>query len=100
MDSNLTSAVRRAVASGEFNRARRLWEEYVAQCRDRIRQGADPKGTLEEARQLMVWCRQMTLAVRAQIQARLDHLARRTLIAAAYERSATPPVGSLRTARY
>jgi hypothetical protein len=100
VDSHLSSAVRQAVASGEFTRARHLWEEYVSQCRERIRHGADRQGTLEEARQLMVWCRQMTLAARAQAQVQLDNLGRRARVAAAYERPSTPPPGSIRFARY
>ena len=100
MDPNLSSAVRRAVASGEFTRARHLWEQYALQCREEMRHGPNPKGALEEARQLMVWCRQMTLAARAQAQAQLDNLARRTRVAAAYGRPTTPPPGSIRAARY
>lgn len=100
MDPNLNSAVRRAVAAGDFTRARRLWEDYAAQCREEMRHGADPKGTLAKARQLMVWCRQMTLAARAQAQMQLDNLANRTRVAAAYGRPTSPPPGSIRSARY
>ena len=100
MDPNLNSAVRRAVASGEFTRARHLWEQYALQCREELRHGPNPKSKLEEARQLMVWCRHMTLAARAQAQTQLDNLARRTRVAAAYGRPTSPPAGSIRIARY
>jgi hypothetical protein len=100
VDPNLQSAVRRAVASGEFTRARRLWEQYALQGHEEMRRGPDPQATLEEARQLMVWCRQMTLAARAQAQAQLDNLARRTRVAAAYGQETIRPPGSLRAARY
>ncbi len=100
MDPNLKNAVRRAVAAREFTRGRQLWEQYALECRERIRHGTDPKGTLEEARQLMVWCRQVALAARAQAQTQLDNLARKTRVAAAYGRPTIPPPGSIRTARY
>lgn len=100
MDSTLQIAVRRAVASGEFTRAQHLWEQYAFQCREEMRQGPDPKAILEEARNLMEWCRQMTLAARAQAQAQLDRLAHRTRVSAAYAGAEAPPPGSIRTARY
>lgn len=100
MDPNLNSAIRRAVAAGDFSRGQRLWEEYAIQCREEMRHSSDPKGTLEQARQLMVWCRQMALAARAQAQAQLDRLARRSRVAAAYRQPSSPPPGSIRAARY
>jgi hypothetical protein len=65
-----------------------------------MRQTPNPKITLEEARQLMVWCRQMALAARAQAQSQLDNLARRSRVAAAYQRPTIPRPGSIRAARY
>jgi len=88
------------VARGDFTRARHLWEQYAGKCREEIRQGNDPAGKLEEARQLMLWCRRMALAARAQAQAQLDNLAQRTRVAAAYGNTAIPRPGSIRAARY
>jgi hypothetical protein len=100
MPPDLNSAVRRAVAAGDFNRARYLWEQYTLQCRQALRQGEDANGTLEGARQLMVWCRQMALAARAQAQSQLNRLAGQTRVAVAYGQPATPPPGSIRIVRY
>jgi hypothetical protein len=100
MDVDLKTAIRRTVASGDFTRARRLWEQYAMACREEIRNGADPKATLEEARELMVWCRQITLAARAQAQMQLDNLARKARVAAAYGPASSAPPGSVRAARY
>jgi len=100
MDPNLNSAVRRAVAAGDFVRGRRLWEEYTLQCREDMRRGPDPAARLEEARQLMLWCRQVALAARAQAQAQLDRLACRSRLSAAYRMPSGPPPGSIRAARY
>jgi hypothetical protein len=100
MHPDLASAVRQSVASGNFTRARHLWEQYIQACRVAIRDGPDPKGDLEEARQLMAWCRQMALAARAQAQAQLDRVMCRSRIAAAYGRPASLPPGSVRNARY
>jgi hypothetical protein len=65
-----------------------------------MRNSSDPQAILEEARQTMVWCRQMVLAARAQAQAQLDNLARRTRVAAAYCQAPSPRTGSIRTTRY
>ena len=100
MDPSLKAALQRAVIAGDFLRGRRLWEEYVAQCRQEMQQGPDPKGKLEEAGRLMEWCRQMALAARAQAQARLDNLAYRTRVAAAYGHSETHLPRSIRAIRY
>jgi hypothetical protein len=100
MDSTLDSKIRRAVAEGNFSRARGLWEEYAKQCAEEMRRGPDAPGALDQARQLMVWCRQMALAARAQAQAQLDRLTRGSRVAAAYGQSHSPPPGSVRAVRY
>lgn len=100
MQHDLNSAVRKAVAAGDFNRARYLWEQFVLQCREAVQRGADAQDTLKDARQLMGWCRQMALAARAQAQSQLNRLAGQTRVAAAYGQPTSPPLGSIRTARY
>jgi hypothetical protein len=100
MDPNLDSAIRLSVAAGDFSRARRLWNDYVRQCANEIRNSPDPKAALERARQLMVWCRQMALASRAQAQAQLHRLINGISVAAAYSQSSRPTPGPLRSARY
>ena len=100
MDTKLEYAIRSAVATGDFILGRRLWEEYAFQCRNEIRHGSDPRGTLAKAHHLLVWCRQMALAARTQAQVQLDRLARRSRVAAAYSRPEAPPPGSIRAARF
>ena len=100
VEPDLNTAIRRAVAAGDLDRARQLWERYAVECRTAVLHGADPSATLGEARLLMVWCRQMALAARAQAQVQWDRLARQSSVAAAYGQSACPPPGSIRIARY
>jgi len=99
VDSTLKDEIRWAVAAADFTRGRQLWERYAIECRDEMLHAADPRAVLEEAGKLMVWCRQMALAAWAQAQARLDNLAHRTRVAAAYARG-DPPSASYRTVRY
>jgi hypothetical protein len=72
---SLPQRIRKAVASGEFSKARLLWEEYGAACRaDRLR-GPLPLSRLAEARELAEWTRMAALCARARIQDRLNQIA-------------------------
>jgi hypothetical protein len=72
---SLPQRIRKAVASGEFPKARLLWEEYGESFRtDRLR-GPLPLSRLAEARELAAWTRMAALCARAHAQARLNQIA-------------------------
>ena len=72
---SLPERIRQAVASGEFPKARLLWEEYGESFRtDRLR-GPLPLSRLAEARELAEWTRMAALCARAHIQDRLNQIA-------------------------
>ncbi|HMD70702.1 MAG TPA: hypothetical protein VKF41_05130 [Bryobacteraceae bacterium] len=72
---SLPQRIRQAVASGEFPKARLLWEEYGESFRtDRLR-GPLPLSRLAEARELAAWTRMAALSARAHAQARLNQIA-------------------------
>jgi hypothetical protein len=72
--------VREAVASGEFHRAQQLWNAYMVQLEEEIRQGTFSTTKLAQVRDLMEWSRGVALCARLHAQDRLN----RVLIAAKY----------------
>jgi hypothetical protein len=72
---NLPQQIRKAGASGEFAKVRRLWEEYGDTFRaDRLR-GPLPRSRLAEARELYEWTRMVALCARARARDRLNQIA-------------------------
>jgi hypothetical protein len=67
-------AIRRAVASGEYLRATRLWNEYASLLHDEITRGACTLADMAEARELVEWSRRTITLARAHAQSRLDAL--------------------------
>jgi hypothetical protein len=65
MAPSLPSAFRDAVASGEFRRALRLWEEYAGTLAEMARRGTLTEAALQEAAQLVEWARTTALMARA-----------------------------------
>jgi len=100
MDPQLDPAIRRAIASGEFAKARSLWEEYAQQLENELRSGRGGAAWLEEARLLVEWSRQMALSAKSQALARLDKLARGSRVAAAYGSSSNRAPVAFRATRY
>ena len=72
MDTQRTGNLRRAVASGEWQSALRLWDEYAAGIREEIRRGTCPEARIAEAREFLDWTRRVVLCARAQAQNRLN----------------------------
>jgi hypothetical protein len=72
---NLPQRIRDAVASGEFTKARLLWEEYGDTFRAARLRGPLPVDRLVEARELAEWTRMAALGARALIQDRLNQIA-------------------------
>jgi len=72
---SLPERIRRAVASGEFAKARLLWEEYAETFRADRKLGPLPLSRLAEARELAEWTRMAALCARARIQDRLNQIA-------------------------
>ena len=74
MEPDRATEVRNAVASGDFERAHGLWDEYVTYLQDELRRGSLTRAQLEEARELFEWARLTVLCARAHIQHRLNTL--------------------------
>lgn len=72
---SLPQQIRNAVASGEFSRARLLWEDYGQEFRAGILSGPMPQSGLTEARELSEWTRMTALCARAHAQAKLNQIA-------------------------
>lgn len=72
--------IREAVASREFKRAQDLWDAYVVQLVEELRQGSFSATKLAQVRDLMEWSRGVALCTRLHAQDRLNSL----LIAAEY----------------
>jgi hypothetical protein len=70
----VNTAIRQAMASGQFQLAERLWSGYAARLKEELRGGALTKASLEEARELVEWSRLVVLCLRARSQARLSSL--------------------------
>jgi hypothetical protein len=74
MDNSLTDRIHQAVASGEFQRALLIWNEYAARLQQELRTGRLSAAEFEEAGQLVAWSRQVALCARAQALDRLNSL--------------------------
>jgi hypothetical protein len=72
---NLPQRIRDAVASGEFTKAKLLWEEYGETFRADRQRGPLSLGRVVEARELAEWTRMAALCARAHIQDRLNQIA-------------------------
>jgi hypothetical protein len=72
---SLPQRIRKAVASGEFPKARLLWEEYGETFRADRSRGPLRLSRLAEARELAEWTRMATLCARSHAQAKLNHIA-------------------------
>ncbi|HWB86810.1 MAG TPA: hypothetical protein VG675_21880 [Bryobacteraceae bacterium] len=72
--SDLSAAIRHAMAREEFEKAKLLWNEYARHMAEDVRSGSAKQTQLAEVRQLMEWCRRVALASRAQAAARLKIL--------------------------
>jgi hypothetical protein len=87
MDNQSTNSIREAVASGEFDRATILWNEYATRIREEIRRGTCTAGRMAEAGELVRWSRQVVLCDRARAQAQLNTI----WVASRYGPAVDPP---------
>jgi hypothetical protein len=78
MSIERTDNMRKAVASGDWPAALRLWESYAAGILDEIGRGACTHQRMAEAREFLEWTRRVAMCARAQNQQRLNaiHAAR------------------------
>ena len=60
--------IREAVASGQFAKAQKLWNEYVVQLQEEIRRGSCPASRMQELSELVAWTRSAALCDRAHAQ--------------------------------
>jgi hypothetical protein len=74
MDNLLPDRIRQAVASGEFQRALPLWNEYAALLRQELSCGRLSATEFVTAGQLVAWSRQVALCARAQALDSLNSL--------------------------
>jgi len=72
MDTQRTNHIRRAVASGEYQNALRLWDDYAAGIRQEICHGTCTAARMAEAREFLEWARRVVLCARAQAQNQLN----------------------------
>jgi hypothetical protein len=74
MEYKLEYAIRQAIVCREYEKARRLWAEYMGALRGEFERGALTRAEMEEARKLLEWARVTMLCQRAHIQQRLRGL--------------------------
>jgi hypothetical protein len=70
----LTERIRRAVASGEFQKALVLWNDYAGQLQEALEQRRLSEPQLKEMGELVEWSRTVVLCARAQGQSLLSSL--------------------------
>jgi hypothetical protein len=71
----LEDRIRDAVASGEFTKAKALWVELGGCLRRELAVRPLPALRLQEARELLNWCRTIAITDRARCQQRLNQIA-------------------------
>ncbi len=91
MNAEVDAGIRRAFASGEFAKARLLWNEYAEALREAITDGKATAEDLAEARRTLEWARLQVKSFRAQAEARVGG----ARAAAAY--AGFPPAPARRT---
>jgi len=69
-----TEPIRRAIASGEIQKATALWNVYAASLEEELRNGSLTARRMEEARELVEWSRITVLCARAHAQGRINSL--------------------------
>jgi hypothetical protein len=74
MEHNRKDAIRQAIACREYDKARRLWAEYIGALRGQCERGSLTRAEMEDARKLLEWARVTMLCQRAHIQQRLRGL--------------------------
>jgi hypothetical protein len=74
MAHNTKDAIRQAIACREYERAKRLWTEYMDGLRGELRRGALTQAQMDEAGELLEWARVTMLCQRAHMQQRLRGL--------------------------
>ncbi len=70
----LAERIRETVASGEFEQALELWNEYAGRLQEELQQQRLSELQLKEMGQLVEWSRSVILCARAQDQGRLGNL--------------------------
>jgi hypothetical protein len=74
MECKQQEAIRQAIVCREYEKARRLWAEYVGALRGEFERGALTRAQMEGARKLFEWARVTMLCRRAHIRQRLRGL--------------------------
>jgi hypothetical protein len=74
MEHRLKDTIRQAIACREYQKARKLWAEYIDGLRAELRRGALTQGKMEEARELLEWARLTMRCQQAHIRQRLSGL--------------------------
>jgi hypothetical protein len=92
MDNQPTDPIRQAVASGEFQRATLLWNEYAARIREEIARGICTEARMAEAGELVEWSRRVVLCDRARAQGQLTTI----WVASQYGPANSPDASGLR----
>jgi hypothetical protein len=86
MHSDARSAIRRAVAAGEFDKASELWEAYAEQLAEAIRGGTGSALELLQMRDLIDWTRRVVACAHAHSQLRINTRRMELHVAATYGR--------------
>ena len=85
--TSATAHIREAIASGEFSKALRLWNEYANQLAAKVRGGVATESDFAAARELMEWSRSAVRVFRAHAAYQLYQLC----TTRKYEEPKTPP---------
>jgi hypothetical protein len=84
--------LRDAIASGEFPKALRLWDEYAGDLRCAIQNRTATEADMAEMRELVEWSRVVVECARAHSLQRLAGCRKVETVAAAYNRAVTDRV--------
>jgi hypothetical protein len=96
MSTARTDEMRKAVASGDWQAAMRLWDAFAACIGEEIGRRKCTAARLSEAREFLDWAQRTVLCARAQSQYRLNAIQAANHVAVRYGAEAAHPTGSVR----
>ncbi len=93
-------SIRHAVNSGEFERARFLWNQCAAGLAEELSNRCLSPARLEELRELVEWSRTVVMCERAHLQNKLNRMQSELRVAGEYGQPASPQAHRIVTASF